>query len=704
MPWTLYCFPFLPHFCLLLICIFQILYSLRMQSSLLAATFYGAYQRLRPSASDTEFNLGLSFRNSVQTGLILAVRLDQGKSNAGYIAVGIQHNLLVAQIFEDGTPNNRSVGTLEPDTWYRLVVRMVSTNITVDLIGESTQSINYTLSSLLTVRDAFVGGANSFFAPAFSTLNLTEYFTGCLANATLNSRAINLAPKQEGYGFKSGCCPDAEPVVWCYEGPEQNFSFDSRLAHRRFSHNYRRLSFRIQANGEGMVFYSHNEDNSYALAVELYEGHLLVHLTNGLSAHEPHTLNCSGRITDRWWHSVHVTLRSDSLECSIDGTSSRLNSISSTLFTNSLEYSFGSAEVPTPNTALQLFQSSLKTLPQDGRFPAFRGCLQKVQLNGLDITPSSFSRSSPATPLACSSSDGIDSCELLQAHLSQMQLLQVSVEATDTSVEENGKRVLTAEHLILRLPNTITNTEVRTAIASTIQFTVTHQLKHGQFSTTLDYQQPIQQFSYEDILNRTIVYHHNGDEFDTDDSELEVSSTCTREFSQRLPIHFTVNLTNDTPRVVLQNALSLAVGTRRAITENVLLVEDENADALTIFVNDIQVDDCQDCGAPGQIERYSSPKIPYPVFTQREIGNGDITFQHFAEFGMRPITIHLSISDSSNAAIDVSLSVIPYVGHLNLTLNEPLFVVRGHCSNITSKHLNSTADFADQNRLLSMDI
>ena len=644
----------------------------------------------------------------------MAARLDHEGRNAGYLAVGINNRKLITLIQENtNTPTNASVNSTLSDVWYRLSVRMLSGNITVELTeGDVTHSLTHSLSSSLTVRDAFVGGANSFFAPAFTTLDITEYFTGCLANGSFNDRDIDFAPKLPGYGMEYGCCPDPEPVMWCFETEQSNsFTINSRLSHRRFLTDYLTLSFKIRASGNGVVFYSHDDDIDFALAVELHNGQLWTHLVNEASHLDTHTLACEGVIVNGWWHEVSIVIHQDVLECSVDGTLSRLNTSRPTLPSNSLEYHIGRAAVPTTNNNLLLFQLNLETHPNDGMFPSFSGCLQKFQLNGLDIAPPTLSSSSPSLSPACphgnDTSAPVSNCQRLQENLSTVQIAQITVVSANTTLNEGNFTILTNKTLNLGLPNNIANPDVREAVFSTIRFAVVSAASHGQLVNLASSSQQVHEFSYLQVLNHSLAYRHNGGQFERDSIHLEVSSECSSVISEYIVLSFFIRLTNDDPVVTHLGFISIAMGTRRVITRDMISVKDEEATSLiniSFRVRNITVDNCGQCGTAGKIEHTAMLGSGYTDFNQMEIDDSEIAFQHFSKFGTRPITIYLRVSDSFGASIEVRLPVVPFIGHLNLTRNQPLSVVEGRCNYITSMHLNAATDFDDQNPILQYNV
>ena len=597
--------------------------------------------------------------------------------------------------------------TIERNEWYELSVVMVGTDITVDVgrDGIVSSSHSLTLSSLLTVRDVFLGGANSFFSRVFTNLDVTEYFTGCLANGTFNGGEIDFVPKVEGYGMEYGCCPNPEPITWVFvHGQSNSFVLNSRLVHTRFQTGTLVFSFSIQPENDGMVFYSHDEAVDFALAAEIVNGQLLVHLANEQDHFEGHSLTCEGRLADGWKHRVVIALHEDVLECSVDGNVLLLNASRPTLPRDEIEYHIGSAEVPTSNSNLVLFQTNLLTIPDNNMFPSFGGSLQKFQLNGLDVSPPSLPPGSPPLSSACPHVELPPSCLELQDRLTQQQRAQISVSASTVTLNEGDVTVLTDDQIILNLPDDIAELDVQDSVMDTIHFDVAVPPQYGTLSNASNPHQQVAEFSYSHVVNGSLAYQHNGGNYDSDSVRLNITFACSHARPKFLTLNFSIHLTNDFPVITRQSTLYVAVGTRRAITTDILTVMDEESTNLTFQVVSIVIDDCPSCGAAGRIERVSSPGFNATYFNQRGIDSGDVMFQHFIQHGTQTVTVYLRVSDMFAASIEVELHVEPYVGSVSLTRNEPLPIVQGRCGLISAKHLNATTDFNGQNPILQYSV
>ena len=583
---------------------------------------------------------------------------------------------------------------------------MINTSINVDLSNGSDFSFSssLTLSAPLDVRDMFLGGANSFFSRAFTTLEITEYYVGCLANLTVNGRLTNFAPKLEGYGMQDGCCPNPEPIVWNFLPGEQNsLVFDSRLVHSRFQTNTLVLSFLIQSEQDGMIFYSHDEHLEFALAVELQNGQILIHLSNEVQILNAYFLACDRTIIDGWRHNVKISIQPDSLRCVVDGHEASLNVTLSHLPTDSLEYHVGSANVSTSSTTLHVFQGHLRTVATDGMFPSFGGSLQKFQLNGLEVSPSVLPSNPPRLSPPCPQVVDIPSiCQPLQ-DVSLLDLAEVSVTPETVQLDENATEILTDQNMILRVPVSIFQMGAQESVRDSIRLSVASYPSHGVLVNISSPREQVREFSYSQLMSGSVAYRHNGEEESSDSFLVDVTSICTPAIKMSITINVSVTLTNDLPVVTQLGTLAIAVGTRRVIPPDVISVEDEESPSLisiSFTVKSILVDGCGTCGAAGRVERTSSPGVSSIHFNQKEINNGEVLFQHFREFGMEPLTISLMVSDSVGVSVAVEIPVVPYTGNVTLVLNEPLFLVEGRCSYVTAQHLRADTNFNDQNPIL----
>lgn len=175
-------------------------------------------------------------------------------------------------------------------------------------------------------------------------------------------------------------------------------------------------------------------------------------------------------------------------------------------------------------------------------------------------------------------------------------------------------------------------------------------------------------------------------------------------------LNFSITLTNDLPEVERMQELYMAVGTRRAITDEIITISDEETvDPERIFFSVERIDPCElpSCGGgpAGQIEILGDdPGQKHTLFTQMNINSGIILFQHFASSGTTPVKIFLQVSDDSSNRIRAEIQVRFYEGHIALTTNECLYTVEGSTFLLQPRHLNATTDFEDQNPDLTYDV
>ena len=610
----------------------------------------------------------------------------------------------------DRVDNTTTAFALQKGVWYSLSLQKIDTSITVSLSNRTDFSFSssLTLSSPLHVRDMFLGGANSFFSRAFTTLEITEYFVGCLSNFSVNDRDIDFAPKLEGYGMQDGCCPNPEPVAWNFVPGDQNsLVFNSRLSHSRFQTNKLVFSFVIKAEHDGMIVYSHDEDINFAFAVELLNGSILIHMSNEAQVLNAYFLACDRTIINGWRHRVTISIQQDRLECVVDESKTQLNISLAHFPTDTLEYHIGSANVSTSSTTLHIFQLHLRTLATDGMFPSFGGSLQKFQLNGLEASLSALPPNPPLLSSACPESvDVPPACQPFQ-DFSSVYLPQVLVNTLTIHLDENATVILRERDLPLYVPKNIDGASARGAIKNSLRFSLTVFPVFGMLINKSSPDQQIGQFSYSDLQNNSIAYRHNGEEDSVDSVGLVVTSICSPVIQLNVIVHFSIRLTNDPPVVTQLDSLAIAVGTRRVIPPSVISVRDEEeADLISISfrVKSILVDHCGTCGPAGRIERTSSLGFNSTYFNQIEINNGEVSYQHFAQFGTEPITISLRVFDSVGGSVSVDIPVVPYIGNVTLFRNEPLHTVEGRCAYIATEHLRADTNFNDQNPILQYSV
>ena len=639
--------------------------------------------------SDRELDVTLTFKTAHSSGVLAIARVDD--TPQGYLAIGFVNGYLYTTLKRQHHRQRFDVGPVTLQDWQNLTVHIQDTSMNITLNSDS--SLIHELTSSIRFKDIYFGGAHTFFAPLYTDLNLTEYFIGCIGNVSVNENAVSLAVPQ--YGIEPGCCPNPIPALWCFYSKTAYFSFRSILNHDRFSHPRPLvISFRIQSRSDGMLLYSHD---SYNVVIEIFEGSLYL-IANSWE------VGCPGSVSDQDWHNIHMEIAPTYLLCRVD------NRDNSTLTSNqghpslAAPFYIGGLSVDTNDASLSAFLENLHLQPSQNTFNSFEGCIQKFQFNGIDFSPSVMNASSPNVSEACPYIDMAYTCSLLNG----VNWEDVNVQTNSLTVDEGSQVTLTTGNLDIGLPANL-DTELRKAIHNAARFDVVEGPMGGVLFAW-EQESKITSFSYEDVTNGLVVYRHGGGESASDLVTLMATFECNDVIlftTSSFTLDIVVQPTNDDPEVLRQKEITMAVGTRVVITPDIITITDADVagpERITIIVESI--DSCNQCGgdSAGRIERTRDPGFEHLYFTQEDVNNGNIAFQHFSSFGTATVKIYLSVSDGTSGVIYPEITVNPYEGHIYLTTSNCLFAVEGTAVILKPRHLSATTDFEDQDPILTYDI
>ena len=608
----------------------------------------------------------------------------------GFLALGLSQGQLYMAIRQPNTSQTDRllIGPTTDDSWHSLDLHLAGTSLNVTLNSSSSQ---FTLNAPIGLKDIYFGGAHTFFAPIYTSLDMTEYFIGCLSQVVVNGRPLPLVP---AYGIASGCCATPHPVVWDFTAENSTIAFSVRLNREQFRQQLT-VSFQLllEPGGNGIVLFYLDGDDS--LVVELLEGVLAVVV-------QSERLQCPS-ISDPGWHSVSLLVSPGSLACSVDDQST----------------SRGNLTIPIPSitrfsagqpSASRELPSGLRLQPVQGRLPSFTGRLAQLQFGGIDIHPSLLE--SVRSRLECGRnqvSPESPNCTLHSA--SGVAWGGLSVLTQTVPVKEQMEVTLTTGHLRLLDSSDALNMHSLEP-ADLLAFEVVTGPDYGYFAKLSS--SIISSFSYQDVRDAQVVYRHHGDPILWDSVLLRASVVCEGEevFAQTLSLNFSVTPVNDEPHIFRKKELRLAVGTRRVITPDIITVRDEESTSPTdITFQVVSIDTCHGCGGrqAGIIEQVGDANVnlPHVFFTQEKINNHQMAFQHFAAFATSPVQILLNITDWDSGRIQTAIHVTPFQGHISLNLTTSpscLYVAEGGVVDIGPHLLSATTDFQDQNPVLTYDV
>lgn len=648
------------------------------------ATFYGSHYHMGLQPAPSELTVDLRFRSSQPTGLLFVARL-----HTGYFALGVRERQLCAVLNHNEQIHQFHFGTVDSSDWKDVGVHLQNTLMNATFNSDVLTFV-LNISSVISFTNISFGGPDFF---VDLDLNTTKYFVGCLTNVSVNNREVVFTPDQGRYGIETGCCPDIRPASWCFSSPTSYLNLNASTT----SSNQLVVSFRIQSYRDGVVLFSRTESDTIVL--KLYLGSL--HLEVGSNY-----LDCPGQITNDNWHSVWITVRPAALQCEVNGRE------------NLTVVSLLSLSLTSPFYIGSPMMSSVTAFSSQDVSDTFGGCIQEFQVNSIEVVPITIDTNGPqisggcdevpTSPTQPSESPTLECAVLGQSNLIDWEQLEIVTESI--MVTEGGEALITLNSLRVQFSFTELSQSIIDIIETSIRFYVTSEPTDGYFQRT-DSNAQISSFSYEDLEARLIMYRHSGAEDRLDYVILKVTVECDSEVLLERPLpplYFNVTLENDSPEILQQSAMNIAIGTRQVISQEVITVTDaETSRALDITYTVQSVDTCGQCSEEeraGQIERTDTPGQAHIFFTQDDVDRGEISFQHFARFGNATVKIYLLVTDLASGQISVEITVNPYEGHINLTANRCLYVVEGAPAVIQPRHLLATTDFQDQSPTLTYDI
>ncbi len=641
---------------------------------------------LREAASLT---VELSFRTaSYDSGLLfLAVQWN----HSGYLAAGLRDGILeivLKRETDDGrTPPQvlhsfdfllHNTSTRSSD-WHSLSVQYdqsLQLSITIDnaIIHSQTLTLGEAFSSV------FFYGMDSFLSHRlFLDLPLASFFIGCLANVSVNSIPLVFeADHQNGIGV--GCCLIPRTPSWCFQSSHSNLSIPTTLYHNGSI----LISFNLQPNANGLVLFTQTEP-SQSLQLYLSGRSLSLAISSPQEGITIETLNCPQLPSTREMHQIESTLTSGSLHCSIDGSSTTNVQVSTGLSLSFTDFILGNADI------------------HGVHHPSFQGCIQHFEINGAEVMPSS------------------DESHLIQPPPQWEELTFVLHPLT---VHEGERVRLSEQNIRITFPQEFFADDFTIVyqqdIERALQIRLVEGLYQGHFIQGSS-ENAVSKFTYNALTSQDnetqIFYQHSTISSGnvTDEIVIELSVECSAATHQVLfngTLEITIMKGIDIPLVVTRNdVISIAAGTRRVVTPNYLTVISRvspTPSEITFALQSIELVACDgtNCNEEsGKLVKTHNPNLPVVYFSQKEVNDGIISFQHYERFGVEPVIIQL-LARTNRGSINVTIDVHPYQGRIDYLSQQDtcLFVKEGSNALVEPKYLNTSTNFEDQDPTVSYDL
>ena len=576
----------------------------------------------------------------------------------------------------DFTLHNTS---LSPSDWHSLSLQYHQSQLSVSLHTTNIHSQTLTLDEAFS--DVFFAGMDSFLSHnLFHALALANYFIGCLANVSVNSEPVDFVPDPQN-GVRVECCLIPRTPSWCFQSTYSNLSIPipATLHHDGSI----LISFHIQASADGLVLFTQT-DSSQSLHLYL-TGHNLSLVISTPQEGSTEMLNCPPLPTRREWHLVEITLTSGSISCAVGNTVSNMQ-LSTVLALSFTSLILGSADM------------------QDVHHPSFEGCIEHFELNSAEIRPSLGSQ--------------------LTEYSEPLQWEELTFDLHPLTVDEGDRVRLSELNIILKFPEDFFTNDLAFLYQQDIERAIQVRSLEGPYQGSFvrgKSGNAVSLFTYNALTsqdNETQIFYQNSviSENITDEAVIELSVECggKRQVLFNGTLEITVIDVIASPLMLTQNdAISIAAGTRRVITPNHLTVVSRvtpNPRFISFAFQSIEpLGACEDslCDEErGKLVKTHNPNLPAMFFSQEEVNDGNISFQHYEKFGTEPVVIKLQASTNGGGSINITIDVYPYQGRID-DLTPPLtclFVREGSLALVEPEQLNTTTNFEDQDPIVSYDL
>lgn len=272
----------------------------------------------------------------------------------------------------------------------------------------------------------------------------------------------------------------------------------------------------------------------------------------------------------------------------------------------------------------------------------------------------------------------------------QWDAFDVSVLSNLTVGEDDG---ITIKHNHFTLSyagsQCLTNTNLH-KLYKNINFTLQVDPAHGTLS--------IHQFTFYNVYNNEVYY--TPAEEGSDVLHLQVQVHCGSRILYRKSMKLYINVisTNDSPPLLHLKDINMVVGTRRLITQDIILMHDKDTSLELLRCIDSKVHG-QGGMKTGQFEQIDKPGYEINQFYQHEIDAGKIVLRLFLN-GTGTSTVALTVYDN-NTKNHRNFKVNGISGTITLMINTSVDVLKNHSVSIDKSHLVAGTNFAYQNPIVT---
>ncbi|CAM1295101.1 Uncharacterised protein g1191 [Pycnogonum litorale] len=579
----------------------------------------------------------------------------------------------------------------------------------------------------------FVGGLGNFKDLFLGNL---EYFRGCMDEVSFNDYDV-LGSVQDGlmrgqsHQVTWDCSDEFDAVGVKATSFMESGAF--MALPRMTSRDGHRLTFDIKTQSETaiLMYHSGKAFKSDFVAIELVNGlpQLLVNDGNGMVS-----LSSNVTVSDGYWHKIGVSLTTDEHELIVDGLSGavkptkrdndRIADLDGFLY-------IGGIELNKQSVALR---QGLESVDQKGTESSMKGCVRNLVVDKypkglMDAKVTKGLRSGCLWKYPCLSNPCVDGADCYQeSHddfrcfceagelcirrdynmsytLYTKSTLPVDMKILSLhplQVPEGGSELLTTDHIEVLLDYQRYNVK-----EEGIRFHIVQPPRYGVLEVEMWQHNSENIFTLLDLTSDKMRYTHYGsdDLHDTMTIDLEFVAQTHRlpsflEHRLKFVFHINVSPVNDPPKLVIpaDNVFHLAAQTKRLLTSDYLSANDTDTSADKLVYKVVSFG----TGNLALIENVKNPDRPISTFTQQDVNNGLISYNHRGVD--RSARIALQVSDGEVTSQTAVLHVSTFDLEIDSANNTGLTVIHGASALFSSHNLTFVTNAVDQELDISYDV
>eukprot|EP00062_Callorhinchus_milii_P002601 gi/632939203/ref/XP_007908172.1/ PREDICTED: chondroitin sulfate proteoglycan 4 [Callorhinchus milii] len=676
-----------------------------------SVSFFGdSYVEVSELGVFASFSLSIKFLTSRRNGFLF---LAEGQSD--YLLTELHSGVLQVKLklgSEEAVIHSLSGLKLNNLVWHDVLLMHDNGILTLTVDELFTTSVKVP-GELNVDNGLYVGGPGELRSPYLTSAS--PPFRGCISKAVFNDNDI-LRPLISQPRYKTlhevelGCSQvltagNDDPISFL--GPKSYVSFPSWNAKEEgiFQCSLKTVVL------EAPLLYHLGQQNNF-IALEITQGHLRVMLDKGSGIY---VLENARFISDGKWHTVTLSAHINQIELIVDGERAEQTFLSEDeenyldleghLFIGGIDKKV-LAEIRNRDLSTILGEQTVSG--------SFVGCIQDLKVNSVKkslpdaiLTKGIYTEcedeesvangqfEDPVTPSAShvqvpTASPTFAPCLLSKNMPEAFNNFTRLLSLRPLIVKEGGGAVLELEHVHPTLD--LSSIRVR---HSQVLFKVTEDGIHGRLKVNLPGARSRKAFTLLDVINRHIIYNHDGSEGPLDWLTFDVSVYSKQEIPDCLKqgqrYIFTINITpvNDPPELIFPNGnlMMILENTWKALGPDVVQAVDVDTNCAELRIMVVSG------SGLGYIHNVKNPDQRIGEFSCQDLEAGDIRYVHR---GNEDSQLTMQVSDGERVSAASLLRITVLEPDLQVGNNTGLILPQGGTSFITISNLSVETNVMEQ--------